>query len=185
MVSSDIFITLRYVVFTCITQLSYSIPPRVYAVTRKNKILAVYLGTLVLARLIISLASTFIKHPKTIDIYAYPIDAFNMCVIITDLRPMSFPNSIGTVFGTSSICSSFWRKMLRVTDREEHLELSAFLAILWYTYRDQKMLKFSGLIRTLVGEATIYFLAMIAMQIYVQLSLNLMQAWSLVSYSIS
>ena len=104
MVSSDIFITLRYVVFTCITtcitQLSYSIPPRVYAVTRKNKILAVYLGTLVLARLIISLASTFIKHPKTIDIYAYPIDAFNMCVIITDLRPMSFPNSIGTVFGT-------------------------------------------------------------------------------------
>ena len=65
----------------------------------------------------------------------------------------------------SSACSSFWRKILRIADREEHLELSAFLAILWYTCRDQRMLKFSGLIRTLVGEAMIHFLAMISMQI--------------------
>ena len=55
--------------------------------------------------------------------------------------------------------------MSRVTDREEHSELSAFLAIPWYTYRDQRMLKFSGLIRTLVGEAMIHFLAMISIQI--------------------
>jgi hypothetical protein len=36
-------------------------------------------------------------------------------------------------------------------------------------------LKFSALVRTIVAEATIYFLAMIVAQTYVQLSLNLMQ----------
>ena len=35
--------------------------------------------------------------------------------------------------------------MSRITDREEHLELSTFFAILRYTCRDQRMLKFSGL----------------------------------------
>ena len=99
MVSSDIFITLRHVVFTSIVQRSDSISPRVYAVTRKNKMLAVYLGTLVLARLIISLASTFIKHPKVIGIYPFLIDAFNLCVIVTNFRFMSTQNPIGAAFG--------------------------------------------------------------------------------------
>ena len=101
-VSSVTFITLRYAVFTCIAQPSDQISPREYAITRKNRILVVYLGTLVLARLIISLASTFIKHPKTIDIYPYPIDVSNLCVIVTSRRFRSIQNSIGAAFSTES-----------------------------------------------------------------------------------
>ena len=40
------------------------------------------------------------------------------------------------------------------------------------------MLKFSALVRAIVAEASIYFLAMIAMQIYVQSSVSLMKVWS-------
>jgi len=54
---------------------------------------------------------------------------------------------------------------------EEHLELSAFIVVVWYTYRIRSSLEFSVLIRTIVTEATIYFLAMVALQAYVLLSL--------------
>lgn len=48
------------------------------------------------------------------------------------------------------------------------------------------ILKFSALARTLVAEATVYFLAMLTAQIYVQLSLILMevQALSLLLHSV-
>ena len=39
-------------------------------------------------------------------------------------------------------------------------------------------LKLSAVIRTIVAEATMYFLAMVALQIYVQLSFVLMEVWS-------
>ena len=61
----------------------------------------------------------------------------------------------------------------------ERLDISAFLVIVWYTYYHKSALKFSALIRTIVTEATIYFLAMIALQMYVQLSLNFMKVQSL------
>ena len=35
--------------------------------------------------------------------------------------------------------------------------------------------KFSAIVRTIVAEATIYFLAMVALQIYIQISLVLME----------
>ena len=57
------------------------------------------------------------------------------------------------------------------------LDLSAFLVIVQYTYRNKGALKFSALARTVVAEATIYFLAMIAVQVYIQLSLNVMEVW--------
>ena len=60
-----------------------------------------------------------------------------------------------------------------------HLDLSAFLVIARYTIRNKSTLKFSALIRTIVADASMYFLAMIAMQTYVQLSLNLMEVESL------
>lgn len=66
----------------------------------------------------------------------------------------------------------------RVFDHGKHLELSAFLVIVRYTYRNKRMLKFSALVRAIVAEASIYFLAMIAMQIYVQSSVSLMKVWS-------
>ena len=65
--------------------------------------------------------------------------------------------------------------MPKITDCGGHPELSAFLVIAWYTILDKRMLKLSGLVRTIVAEATIYFIAMVAIQIYVQLSLNLME----------
>ena len=64
-------------------------------------------------------------------------------------------------------------------------ELSAFLVIVWCTYREKSTLKFSALIRRIITEATIYFLAMVALQIYIQVSLVLTEVWSLSSHSIS
>lgn len=46
------------------------------------------------------------------------------------------------------------------------VELSAFIVIVWYTYRNRGMLKFSALIRTIAREATIYFLVMVVVQTY-------------------
>ena len=57
-----------------------------------------------------------------------------------------------------------------MADDGKHLELSAFLVIAWCAYRNMSTLKLSVVIRTIVTEATIYFLAMVAMQIYVQIS---------------
>ena len=68
--------------------------------------------------------------------------------------------------------------MLNIADRGEHLDLSAFLVIARYTYCNKRVLKFSALIRAIVAEASIYFIAMIAMQIYVQLSVSLTQVRS-------
>ena len=66
-----------------------------------------------------------------------------------------------------------------VADRGERLELSAFLVVVQYTYRHKSTLKFSALIRTMIAEATIYFLAMTALQIYALLSLVVMKVQSL------
>ena len=45
-------------------------------------------------------------------------------------------------------------------------ELSAFIVIIWQICRHKSALKFSALIRTIVTEATVYFLAMVALQTY-------------------
>ena len=68
---------------------------------------------------------------------------------------------------------------LRIADYEVHLELSAFLVIVWYTYRNKSALKFSALVRTIAAEATVYFLVMVTAQVYIQLSLSLMEVYSL------
>jgi hypothetical protein len=65
--------------------------------------------------------------------------------------------------------------MPRVADRGEHLDLSAFLVIAWYAYRNRGALKVSALIRTFVTDSTLYFLAMVAGQLYMQLSLSFQQ----------
>jgi len=65
------------------------------------------------------------------------------------------------------VCSDRWRRFL-IT--RKHLEISAFLVVAWCAYRNVSTLKLSAVVRTIVAEATIYFLAMVALQIYVQLS---------------
>jgi len=125
---------------------------RVYAITFRNKRLAVYFGTLILARFTIGLVAAFIKPPTILEFPLVPVDAFNQCATIVNLHLMLIPSSLGTAF-----------------------ELSAFLVIAWYTYRNKSALKFSALVRTIISEATIYFLVMIALQTYIQLSLSIMQ----------
>jgi len=135
LLSSDIFVTLR-----------------VYAITSKNKIFAVYFGIMVLARTALALALSFRKPPAVTPLPPLPIDAFSLCAVVVDLRLMLIPSSIGTAF-----------------------ELSAFLVILWYAYRNKGTLRVSALVRTIATEATVYFLAIVAVQTYVQLSLTLME----------
>ena len=72
---------------------------RIYAITFKNKILAVYFGSLALTRVAMTLASTFTKPPVIISLPRIPVDAFNLCGIKIDLQFKLVPNSIGTVFG--------------------------------------------------------------------------------------
>ena len=120
-----------------------------------------------LARLIISLVSTFIEHPMTIDINPYPIDTFNMWVIVTDLRPMSFPNSIGTVWYVVALVPVFGvkcRGSLIARNIQNYPRSSPSLGTRT-AIRGCSSSQISGLIRTLVGEAMIHFLAMISIQI--------------------
>ena len=46
------------------------------------------------------------------------------------------------------------------------MELSAFIVIVWCIYRLNRALKVSALISTIVTEATVYFLVMVAVQVY-------------------
>ena len=57
------------------------------------------------------------------------------------------------------------------------IETSAFAVVIWYTYRDQNMLRFSALVRTIVKQATIYFIVIVAVQIYLQVYLSLGIVW--------
>ena len=49
----------------------------------------------------------------------------------------------------------------------------------WCAYRGMSVLRLSVVVRTIVTEGTIYFLAMFALQIYIQLSFILMEVWLL------
>ena len=66
-------------------------------------------------------------------------------------------------------------KISRVADYGKHPDLSAFIVVAWCTLRNTSALKVSALIRTIATEATIYFLAMVALQVYSQLSLVFME----------
>ena len=74
---------------------------RMYAVTLRNKFLAVYFGALALTRLSLGLASAFSNHPTVTSSPDTPvIDAFNLCVTIIELRFTLALSSVGTTFGT-------------------------------------------------------------------------------------
>ena len=88
-----------------------------------------------------------------------------------DLQAHVGSKSIGTAFGTLFPVAGV--KLLIVGN---HVDLSAFLVIVWHTYGNKSTLEFSALVRTLVTEATVYFPVMISVQIYTQLSLSFMKA---------
>jgi len=56
------------------------------------------------------------------------------------------------------------------------LDLSAFLVVVWRTYR----VRASGLI--IVADATVYFLVMVSSQVYIQLTYNLLEVRSFVRF---
>ena len=141
--------------------------------------LAAYFGALALARVAVSLATSFIKPPTIVDLPPFPVDAFDLCGIVVHLQFKMVPNSIGSAFGKHLFSLDCWVKTPRIVDNGEHLELSAFLVMVWFTYREKSKLKVSVLIRTIIAEGTIYFLAMVALQIYIQVSFVLTEVWSL------
>ena len=47
------------------------------------------------------------------------------------------------------------------------IEVSAFAIVVWSTYPHVKMFKFLALVRTLVTQATMYFIVVIAVHIFV------------------
>ena len=61
----------------------------------------VYFGILMLARLAMSLTTAVFKPPMFVDLLPVPVDAFNMCLPVVDLRLMVIPSSLGSAFGAS------------------------------------------------------------------------------------
>ena len=55
--------------------------------------------------------------------------------------------------------------------RDTCIEISVFMVIVWYTYRNKDSLKFSALVRAIIAQATIYFLVIAGVQIYLQVAL--------------
>ena len=132
-----------------------------------------------LARVVMSIVKAFAKPPTFVELPPVPIDAFNVCgPVVDDLRFMLVPSSLGTVFGTSRRLFGLSAQS-SIADHGVHLELSAFLVMAWYAYRNKGALKISVLVRTIVSEATIYFLVMVAAQTCIQVSLSLTEVLAL------
>ena len=113
-----------------------------------------YFGTLALGRLAMGLVTAFVDSGPG------------------DLQFKLTPNSIGTTFGTH-IRAFVGTKLLLTVD--PRVDISAILVIVWYTYRNKRTRKLSAVAHVLVAESTIYFLVMVAAQIYIQLSFNLIR----------
>ena len=103
LLSSDIFITLRCGLVACIPNELTRFLFRIYAITFSNKILAVYFGSLALAKSATSLAALL---GATLGFASYQdlstqaeIDPIHFCGIITNVKSMWIPYSIGIVFG--------------------------------------------------------------------------------------
>ena len=55
----------------------------------------------------------------------------------------------------------------RILFTNARIEVSAFAIVVWRTYPNIKMLKFFLLVRTLVTQATVYFIAVAVVHIFV------------------
>ena len=72
-----------------------------------------------------------------------------------------------------------WHKTPPIANHRKHLDLSAFIVVAWCIFHNMRALKFSMVVRTIITDATIYFLAMVTLQIYSQLSFIFMEVLSL------
>ena len=89
---------------------------RIYAISFKNKFVAVYFGTLALLRLILSLASTFLRPMTLFGVPNLPIDTSNLCPTNIHLEFKLVPYVIATTFGE---WSCLFRPLAYISDREK------------------------------------------------------------------
>ena len=110
-----------------------------------------------------SLVTAFASPLRFTNSPPVPIDASRSCGMAADVPFKLVPNYIGTAFGMRLYIVDIDCRLRRTC-----VDLSAFIIIVWCTCRSRRrgMLRFSGLIRSIVTDATIYFLATITAQIY-------------------
>ena len=48
------------------------------------------------------------------------------------------------------------------------IETSALVAVVWYTYRNKRMLKISSIIGAIVEQTTAYFICIVVLHVYLQ-----------------
>ena len=112
--SSDIFITLRCVVFPKpLAQLTNTFYLRIYAITSRNKILAAYFGLLALGRLALLLVMTLAIPLVASDPNALPPNVFTRCGLVKYFRLQAIPAYIGTAFGKRSHIAPVGRRRSR------------------------------------------------------------------------
>ena len=130
--------------------------PRTYAISR-SKVLVYYFIILALGRL-----ATFFM-----GIFAPEIGS--RVYFIYESRIAVASVSIGTAFGEWLPTVAAKTLFTKISG----IEVSAMIVVVWYTYRNRSTLKYSALLRTIVTQATVYFLVIVAAQIYLQLSFGL------------
>ena len=80
--------------------------------------------------------------------------------------------------GQRSVRTRLWVAVECYSFGDARIEISAFTAVVWSIYRNKHMLKTSGLVRTVVSQATTYFTLITIVQIFTQIALNFMEVRS-------
>jgi len=109
-----------------------------------------------------------------LDLPPIPIETFNLCLMLPRFQFKLVPYTIATVFGDYP-CSFSGVKIPTITDREEYLDVSAFIVVAWCIFHNMRALKISTVIRTIATDTTVYFVVMVAVQVYSQLSYIFME----------
>ena len=117
----------------------------------------VYFGALAVVRLIMGILTAFLNSPG----------------VAANTQFKMIPNGIGTTFGMF-LCALVGKSseyVLREISMENYLRFSSSFG----THQNKRTLGFSAIPHRLVASSTVYFLVMVAAQISVQVSVNLIQ----------
>lgn len=74
-------------------------PPRIYALTFKNKLLMVYFGSMALTGFIVSVIGFSSRPPEIVTLPWLPTDSASLCTLIAIFKFKLVPLSILTTFG--------------------------------------------------------------------------------------
>lgn len=97
-----------------------------------------------------------------------PIDAFRTCIASGSIKIQISAHAIGAVFGElfGSPVAAASRLRQAVSD------VSAFSFIIWVAYSNAVVIRFPSLLRTVVADATVYFIIAMGLQTLVLLFLS-------------